>query len=56
MIMTPCLDTKQNTSVAFVVEQRRYLKWYKKDKFQKVLEQKQGNVKFDLLIIYHIVT
>lgn len=38
------------------MEQKRYLKWNKKDKQQTVLEQKQGDIKFNLLTVYYIVT
>ena len=38
------------------MEQTRYLKWNKKDKQQTVVEQKQGDIKFNLLTVYHIVT
>ena len=54
--MMPCLDTKQNTIVNFVMEQKRYLKWNRKDKQQTVVEQKQGDIKFNLFTVYHIVT
>ena len=38
------------------MEQKLYLKWNKKDKQQTVLEQKQGDIKFNLLTVYYIVT
>lgn len=38
------------------MEQKRYLKWNKKDKQQTVLGQKQGDIKFNLLTVYYIVT
>ena len=38
------------------MEQKGYLKWNKKDKQQTVLEQKQGDIKFNLLTVYYIVT
>ena len=38
------------------MEQKRYLKWNKKDKQQTVLKQKQGDIKFNLLTVYYIVT
>ena len=50
------LGYKTEDQCGFCCGTETLLKWYKKDKFQKVLEQKQGDVKFDLLTIYHIVT
>ena len=38
------------------MEQKRYLKWNKKDKQQTVLEQKQGDIKFNLLTVYCYIT
>ena len=38
------------------MEQKPYLKWNKKDKQQTVLEQKQRDIKFNLLTGYYIVT
>lgn len=38
------------------MEQKRYLKWNKKDEQQTVLEQKQGYIKFNFLTVYYIVT